>query len=156
MIYIDTRRPAWSAWVVLPRFFGTALLAAMAGGLVGNSHAAVPVSNVGPWALGFLAFFALTCLAEFIPLFRARPDPSAALHGVIRRLEGPLRLLWQTRIGLAAAGALLLVALNFLPVDLHQPWSALVGVVLLAGVVLERYGFFMACPAPRMPGGIES
>ena len=154
MIYIDTRRPAWSAGVVLSRFFGTVLVAGAGGGLVWSARQASDDTTI--WACVALGMLTGAGLLEVVPLLRAGKSSTAPLHGMTRRLLGPLRWLWNTRIGLGAAAALMLTLSAVFPNLLPEGWAMAAWIVLMGGTVLERYGFFMACPAPRMPGGVEA
>lgn len=125
MIYVDTRRRFWRATFVAPRFF------------LGGGTLALAV--IAPWA-------ALTALALKLAVETASlvgDSPSARLQ------RGPFRAV----VGLRLAGAAVAVALFT-----GDAWFGLsvlqfLGLLpLLAGEIAERYLFFRAVDAPKMPG----
>jgi len=154
MIYIDTRRPAWAPSIVFPRFAGTMLTAGLGGGLVWSAvHAPRSATT---WACGTLAALALVTWVEWHPLHRASRQEGDPLRGVIGRWRGPLRWLGWTRIGWLAVSGWMLVAASLVPGWMGPYGLAAVWAALIGGCIMERYGFFMACPSPRMPGGVEA
>ena len=118
MIYVDTRRQFWRAGQTFPRFFGTALLTALA-------LTAPPVAAV--FLLVKLAVETRTWFGGGISARLQRDTLARAV--LVRDLCG------------VAAAVLLVIA----PV-----WVA--AVPLLAGELAERYLFFRAVDAPKMPG----
>lgn len=143
MIYVDTRRVYWNFHDTMLRFYATTLggmlLAAVAGGMF--------------WAFPLLAVLVLgkawaeKCFAE-----THAGNPESAYYRTARIIaEVDARLLvhrWRTPLFLLPAGLLLWPL---------APWFAalLAAVALLGGEVMERYWFFRAVEAPKMPGGIQ-
>lgn len=148
MIYVDTHRRFWRPAFTAPRFFlGGAVLAlatvataaSLTPALGGNGayHAALP--------------FALVLLAKLAVEF-------ASLRGesVSARLQrGPFVGVLCVRLGLAAGAV---TALAVLPPAAAEPFAAdyarlaaPLGALLL-GEIAERYLFFRAVDAPKMPG----
>ncbi len=122
MIYVDTRREFWRFAQTAPRFFGTAALFALAP--VAPRAAAIALAVKLAWESRTF-FFGAT---------------SARLQ------RGPLARTVLTRDLFAFAAALVLL----LAPPLVTVWIALP--LLLAGEIAERYLFFRAVDAPKMPG----
>lgn len=132
MVYIDTRRPLWSAPRTAFRFGSTVLLGAAAGWACLDPQGALPA------ALAIL----LKLAGEAFTLSRwsrqAPESPEARSAGITWKLL-------PGTTAFRAATALLAAALFFI-----QP--VLAAACLLASECAERRLFFQACPAPRMPG----
>lgn len=150
MIYIDTRRRFWRAASTAPRFLlGGALLAL--GTLVVNSglHTdASPQPNL-PYYGKF--GFALALLAKLaVELAALRGESVSA-----RLQRGPLFGVLRVRLGLAAGAAALLAVAAPGAAEPDLAYYARLAVplaLLLAGEIAERYLFFRAVDAPKMPG----
>ncbi len=147
MIYIDTERPAWARGITFYRFFGTtALLGATAGGCILAWTGAAA-------AIGFAAAATVIrtwlFLSEQLQCARALRTPEAPGHRAaltaMTMLPGVLR--W--RVSLFAASSIFSVIAMLSPSPL---WATLALLTTTAGCVLERYTFFTASAAPRMPG----
>ncbi len=145
MVYVDTRRVFWRFAHTAPRFLGTAILLGLA--------SALPMPGA-PRTLGFaLALSTMLKLAvegrALAALAGDRDEITPALQ-TAQLLTGPLRAVNELRL-LAAAGAILLalaVALAVVP-----PAAAWIALGLsLGGELTERYLFFRAVDAPKMPG----
>jgi len=159
MVYVDTRRPFWSAPFTLGKFFGTVLVLGAAGSLV----LVVAGLSAAP-AAGFLA--ALVVAGAFIKLSVERrisdhlaeeqsPEltplnqTAILLHGVLG---------WQTRVRLVCGvlGAALAPAAVLAGPGNGVRLAAAGFALCLAAEVIERHLFFVAEVAPRMPGGGRS
>lgn len=144
MIYIDTRRELWRASQTFPRFFGSGLVLAL-----GTLVAAAPtVPNI----LALLATILLKLAVEarvLHPLDEDDDTPTAA-RKTAQMLAGPLRVAHGLRIAsaLTAAPLALLVRYGQLPAWL----SCGTLVLLLISETTERYLYFRAVVAPKMPG----
>jgi len=147
MIYVDTQRVFWRFANTAPRFFGSAVILGLGGALT------------APGAPGFLGL--LLVLATVLKLaFEARAiapihEEDDGLHPPARQtarlLTGPLRSANELRVYAALLGGILLplmLALGAAPG--WTAWPAL-GLALL-GELAERYLFFRAVDAPKMPG----
>jgi DMSO reductase anchor subunit len=144
MIYIDTRRPFWSTWLTIPRFFGTTLaLGSAAGAVVLSCFGTATEARV---AIG-LAMAARMALVVW-----------DSMHEVPKATRTMLRLLpWapeMTMLNLALALAASVVAMFAeFPIAI---WATVVVLAsTFAASLMERYSFFTTCPAPRMPGGVS-
>ncbi len=147
MIYADTHRVFWRLANTAPRFFGSAVILGLAGALTAPG---------APLALGYaiavatilkLAFEAgaLTALAD------ADDGTSPPARQTALLLTGPLRHANELRVIAALLGGILLpfmVASGTAPVV--AAWPALIFALL--GELAERYLFFRAVDAPKMPG----
>lgn len=122
MIYVDTRREFWRFAQTAPRIFGTAALFALA-----------PIS---PRATALLLTVKLA--------WEARPIFGTCVSTRLQR--GPLARAVLTRHLLAFTALILLVT----PPHRITYWVTLL--LLLAGEIAERYLFFRAVDAPKMPG----
>jgi DMSO reductase anchor subunit/NAD-dependent dihydropyrimidine dehydrogenase PreA subunit len=145
MVYIDTRRPFWSARLTLPRFFGTTMA-------LGSAAAALVMSCFGAGA-GTRVAIVMAVLA------RVALVVWESVHEVPRATRTMLRLLpWTpelTMINLALSMAASVVAM-FTAYPIASLATGIVLVSNFAASLMERYSFFTTCPAPRMPGGVSA
>jgi Fe-S-cluster-containing dehydrogenase component/DMSO reductase anchor subunit len=146
MIYADTRRAFWRFAHTAPRFFGSAIILGLASALTAAG---------GPSWLGF----ALAVATAGKLLFEARAlDPLNGDRDTITParqtallLSVPLRPVNELRAAAALVGGVLLplmLALHVAPTFVAWPALAL----SLIGELAERYLFFRAVDAPKMPG----
>jgi Fe-S-cluster-containing dehydrogenase component/DMSO reductase anchor subunit len=157
MIYVDTRRAYWSRELTFTKFFGTALLLGSAGTAALLGWTAVltgaPTPAAGA-AFAVVATLIRTALFgwEFPNLQRARRDVSHANHRPALVIWKLLRPLVIARCGLFVGSTLFgVLAIT------GAGWSAAVCATVsffftLISQVIERYCFFTAVVAPRMPG----
>lgn len=146
MIYADTRRVFWRVRNTATRFFGSAAILGLASALC------------APAAPRWLAFALLgATIAKLMLEARAleplngdrdtlTPERKTALL-----LAGPLRPTNELRAACAFLGGIalpLMIALGVAPATLAWPGLAL----CLGGELAERYLFFRAVDAPKMPG----
>jgi formate dehydrogenase iron-sulfur subunit len=148
MIYVETRREFWRFANTAPRFFGSAVVLGVASAL------ATPGT---PRWLGFLVAgaTALKLFAEaqaIDPTFLDRDLPlTPARKTALLLTRAPLRSVNEFRIGAALLGGILLplmIAAGTAPRGLAWPALALAA----SGELAERYLFFRAVVAPKMPG----
>ena len=147
MIYVDTRRVFWRFANTAPRFFGSAVILGLAGALI---------TPGAPRALGFVLAGA-TVLKLIFEAGALEPlrDMDDGCYAPARQtallLVGPLHSANTGRVTAALLGGILLPILtanSFLPAA--AGWPALV--LCLLGELTERYLFFRAVDAPKMPG----
>jgi DMSO reductase anchor subunit len=147
MIYADTQRVFWRFANTAPRFFGSAVILGLAGALTAPG---------APRALGYaLAIATMLKLAfearALAPLHEEDDGKNSPATQTARLLAGPLRDANTLRVFAAILGGILLpfmVASSSAAVI--AAWPAL-GLCLL-GELAERYLFFRAVDAPKMPG----
>lgn len=148
MIYVDTRRDFWRLGHTAPRFFGSALLLGLAGSL-----AIAPTSSSLSLGLALVTLAKLALEAAALrPLTQGdgaeRLDPA---YQSARLLTGPvLRPISELRVIAGVLGGIgLPLLLAYRP---NQPLAWLALGLCLAGEIAERYLYFRAVVAPKMPG----
>jgi len=155
MVYVDTKRPFWSAPRVIGNFYGTTLfLGFVLGGLMLSVAGETNFSRATSGA-ALVVGLGLQFWRE-LSLTRARRDSSCAIHRNARVVAE--RLTGMTRLATAAAGCGLvllgLAAFDF--ASLLPYWLAGAALLGLGGEIINRYQFFVASAATRMPGGVNS
>ncbi|SDR66117.1 DmsC/YnfH family molybdoenzyme membrane anchor subunit [Opitutus sp. GAS368] len=151
MIYADTQRAFWCFANTAPRFFGTAVILGLAGALIAPG---------APLALGYLLAAATALKLAFearalTPIQEEDDGPYPPARQTARLLVGPLRPVNELRAVAGLLGGILvplMVATGSVPP--RAAWLAL-GLTLL-GELAERYLFFRAVDAPKMPGSVRS
>ena len=174
-IYADTRRPFWDVLISGPKFFATAILLGLPVAL-SVALAATLFSHAGGLHAMMIAYGRLLCLWTlyatlaklafealiFVWLLRRQPTP---LKRTALLMTGELRKVTTLRFVCGAIGGVLLPAALLIEDRLTSSGypSAMLAVValsiivfLLAGELLERYLFFTAVVAPKMPGSPAS
>jgi len=147
MIYVDTRRPFWSASMTFGKFFGTTLLLGGAGALV-LDHADLAFAAVLIGTAVKLA--AENRVSRF--LVDEQSPHLIALNKTAMLLAGRFGFASRLRIACAVSGGILLPVFSlFASRSLTLAVAALV--LCLAGELIERHLFFVAEVAPQMPGG---
>lgn len=142
MIYIDTRRAFWSAPLVLGRFYGATLSLGALALVVAGAPAIFAGLAMG---LQFLLF-----VWEMSRHSDALQDSDSSNYLSARIVDELMPRVISVR------ALLLLVSLGCLSMLLaapHPGWAVLALASALAGAVVERYVFFTAVVAYRMPGG---
>jgi formate dehydrogenase iron-sulfur subunit len=173
MIYVFTRRECWSFMRVAPRFVLTAALLGIAAGwlsiLVSTVARPSPqlvslIQRHGPALCEVLIAVAAIKLiweaAIFHHLLTGRMTP---LRRSALLLTRELSSVTLARFALGLLGGVVMPAMlsSALPTlseaSLPQfvATTSLLFAACLAGELLERYLFFAACAAPRMPGGLR-
>jgi formate dehydrogenase iron-sulfur subunit len=146
MIYVDTRRRFWRFTYTAPRFFGTAIVLGLASAL-----AAPGAPRVLGFALAIATGLKVLFEAQALDPLNGDRDTITPERQTALLLAGPLRGANELRIAAAILGGVLvplMVALEIVPS--FAAWAALL--ICLAGECTERYLFFRAVDAPKMPG----
>jgi Fe-S-cluster-containing dehydrogenase component/DMSO reductase anchor subunit len=142
MIYVDTRRPAWSALRTFAKFFGTAIVLGL--------HALAVFSALPQWLA--IAVAAQWIFAGMETRFHlgALDDEAHPAHRSALTTERLLGGVEDARTVAMLLGALCAV----LAFTTSSRWPA-VAAFVFAGIaaIAERHVFFAASCAPRMPGG---
>ncbi|HEY8667732.1 MAG TPA: DmsC/YnfH family molybdoenzyme membrane anchor subunit [Tepidisphaeraceae bacterium] len=168
MVYHDTRRPFWRFRYTASKFFLSTLLLGLATTLLTTTAAAFanqPGARQLLEAAGRIAFvlFAsinlLKIIMALLPFRHLRDSNPTPMQRTAQLGIGPLHKPVLARILMAAVGGILLplLAAGSIPlaigtVDLLVMATAAFALTLLAEL-LERYLFFTAVVAPKMPGG---
>jgi DMSO reductase anchor subunit len=157
MIYVDTRRPFWSASRTFTQFFGTvALLGAGTGAVIcprfGGETIPALANHAVLWVLSPLVLQTTLLGCEAWRLVHSLSNPADPAHRSSMILYR--RLGWVIGLRLALWFAMVLLALPSLNRGESHAALAMAALLLLfVSQLLERYGFFTAASAPRMPGG---
>jgi Fe-S-cluster-containing dehydrogenase component/DMSO reductase anchor subunit len=173
MIYQCTRRPLWNGPATTVRFALTTLLlgqsAALFTTLVGADFATRAAADglvrslTGVLFPGLILTVAIKLLFESSLFAHLRCKQMSPLKRSALLIIGDLARWTGWRFALGVVGGILLPALWLGRADLSAPAPLLLHVVvigqfaaLLGGEVLERYLFFSAVVASRMPGGLRT
>ncbi len=174
-IYADTRRPFWDIMITGPKFFATALVLGLPVSLL-VAVAATWFSNSGDlqammiaygralcgWTVGIAAAKLALEASIFFWLLQRVPTP---LKRTALLMTGELRNVATLRFVCGAVGGLLLPGVLLMedhltsggyPAAMYAVVPLLTVIILLAGELLERYLFFTAVVAPKMPGSPAS
>ena len=158
MVYVATRRAHWSGVQVGIKFFGTTLLLGTAAVVLVHVAAVQALDSVARSLLTLIMGATLAKLAfEASGLMHTRNRRHTALKRVAILLTGELRAYTGVRYAAALLGGIVLplVARVGLSPMLIAGSCGLSLVLLMLGELLERYLFFRAAPASRMPGGLR-
>jgi DMSO reductase anchor subunit len=162
MVYVATRREQWSAAQTGFKFFGTTIVLGCAA-VFAVSVWTSPLehgSSDGPRALLWLVLWGsmIKLAFEASALLRARDRRSSALKRMALVMLGDLAAHTRARFVCGVAGGVLLplvIGLGHFEAGATRALAVALLGVLLAGELLERYLFFRAAPASRMPGGLR-
>ncbi len=158
MIYVDTHRAFWRASLTMPRFYGAVFALGAASIPVALVLGGLPSETVNQSMLRAAAGIAL-CVQlgmfawEKTVHRRALLDPQAAIHESALIAERLLKRVSLARTGCLAASVACWVAVIAVPDEALVP-SAIGLLSACAAQILERYIFFTAVVALRMPGGL--
>jgi len=162
MVYVATRRAQWSGTPTGLKFFGTALVLGAATVLTVCAFTATraePFDRVCRSLFGLVA--AVTCVKVGFDagVLRYHRDPrQSILKRIAIVMLGDLRTATKLRFGLAIAGGLIMplfLAATGWKGATAAPATMVMLVLLTLGELCERYLFFRAAPASRMPGAIR-
>jgi len=173
MIYVDTRRPFWNGPRTSAKFFLTTLvqgiplallISLVAAGMAEQLTVTQVMDEYGLWLLKGLAIAVLAKLAlEAGIFFSLQNRQHTPLKRTALLMTGDLGMVTLQRFfaGLMGGVVLPLLIINersIAPVTGFHPLfigfaTALMLVMLTVGELLERYLFFRAVAAPKMPGG---
>jgi DMSO reductase anchor subunit len=155
MIYVDTRRPFWSISLTAPKFFGTAVL-------LGSVTAALILMAMGAQPAATVALVAATAIRVALYLWdvarQINPAPrhASAVRHATRTIERHLP--WIPKVQMSLFTIFLLACAVAIVTPRSMALVAMVVMVLTAfsSMLLERFCFFVTCPAPRMPGNVTA
>jgi formate dehydrogenase iron-sulfur subunit len=150
MIYLDTQRHLWRAAQTFPRFFGAGLILGLA-----TLFATTPTLPHFIALLGAVLFKLAIEARVLRPLDSDDDTPTAALK-TAQMLTGPLRLVHNLRVTsalIACFAAFVLTLNNNAALIFFLVWT--IPAILLASELSERYLYFRAVVAPKMPGVVS-
>jgi Fe-S-cluster-containing dehydrogenase component/DMSO reductase anchor subunit len=150
MVYVDTRREFWRFSQTAGKFAGSSLWLGLASALWW-----VPADQARSWMTGLMVVAALKLTAELLTLRPARhPEWTAAKRSALLLLQ-PLKTATALRFLCGLAGSLVLPLLFLLQGGLlNLNVASAIFALTLGGELLERYLFFRAVIAWRMPGSL--
>lgn len=160
MVYVATRRQHWSAARTGLKFLGTTLsLGAALVLAVQVFTTALPALDItGRALLALVIATSVVKLASEAALLQRRKDKQRSVEKrVAHVLLNDLRRSTALRFALGFAGGILIPSVWLLAAPGSAPaglCSMFVLGALLSGETLERYQFFRAAPASRMPGAL--
>jgi DMSO reductase anchor subunit len=159
MVYVATRRAQWAGTQTGIKFFGTALSLGAAAVFAVYAFTGGSLDRVGAALLSLVLGVTLVKLAfEGSMLLKVRERRLSVMKRMALLMLGDLRVVTLCRFVLAAAGGVALPAVllrHGVASEVMQTVSATSLALLLLGELCERYLFFRAAPASRMPGGIR-
>jgi DMSO reductase anchor subunit len=151
MIYVDTQRPFWRFSQTAPRFFGTAFVLGLA--------TALCAKNTSPAIAAGLVLATLFKLAIEARPLRVLDDDDETLtperKTALLLTETSLRSVLSLRYFLALFAGILL-PITFMSMHLSTSWAWLALAGLMGAEVAERYLYFRAVVAPKMPGVLNA
>ena len=176
MIYARTRRAFWSAGMTGAKFFLTCAVLGIAGELLVGALAAAwspDVATGSVWmedCMGACRWLAAAALVKLLCECSVFAHLRRTRHGPLKRtallMTGELKPVTQGRFLLGLFGGVLLPSLmatgwSFGSISVAGAWfavlaQALVVAAVLMGELMERYLFFTAVVAPKMPGAPAS
>ena len=162
MVYVATRRAQWSGTPTVLKFFGTALVLGAATVLTVCAFTATgaePFDRVGRALFWLVSAVTVVKVGYDVGVVRNYRDPrQSILKRIAIVMLGDLRTATKLRFGLAISGGVivpLLLAATGWKGRTAAPATTMMLVLLTAGELCERYLFFRAAPASRMPGAIR-
>jgi formate dehydrogenase iron-sulfur subunit len=156
MVYVDTRRPFWAAWLTFTKFFGTTVLLGATAAAVLLGWTALKDEGMQAWAQRFAITAALIRAALFIfeqTAYRnAKADARHPWHRSARIMRELTPQILQTRMVLFIVSTVFGLATigNF--GGFAPGWATASFLSTFGSQMLERHLFFVAVNAPRMPG----
>jgi DMSO reductase anchor subunit len=154
MIYADTRRVWWALTSTVARFYGaTAILGLTA---VAAVLSPIPASEAAFRVAMTLSIAARTIFFvwETLSSVRAVADPSSPIHRSEKTIRTLLPWFGRVRVSVFVLGTLVSVMALITSAPAATVAASLALALSVLGHVLERFGFFTAVTAPRMPGGV--
>lgn len=160
MIYVATQREFWSLDRTLLKFaLTTALLgSATLGAVVAvRGQAGAELHQLSHTLTRCVLLFGVVKMSLELALFRHLLAPHLTSLGRSARLHlGPLRKVTIARFLLGVNGAIVLPLAMLKTTTPSAGFAVSILVLLTAGEFLERYLYFAAVAAPRMPGAVRT
>jgi DMSO reductase anchor subunit len=165
MVYVATKRAQWSGASTGVKFLGTTALLGAAAVFAVSQIGGIVLDTATSTLLGLIAGCSVFKLSfEASGLLQARSRPNTVFKRMAKVMLGDLKKVTLLRFAAGALGGLVLpLILAQATQGASKPLSpaafltlafAMLGLVVL-GEGAERYLFFRAAPASRMPGGLK-
>jgi len=157
MIYAATQRPGWNLLRSGGKFLLTTLLAASLAAAA--CHAQLWFVAIGVAAVKLL--YEAMCNWHSLDKYGRVSDFNSPLGQAARLVRGPLERVQAIRTALGCAAIAAMLFTSALSIGGNNDTlvlvaAVLVGLLVLAGEMVERTLFFMAMAAPKMPGGVAT
>ena len=154
MIYADTRRAWWALPSTAARFYGATI--ALGATAVAAVFSTIPASEAAFRVAMALSLAARTMffIWETLRSARAVADPSSPIHRSEKTIRTLLPWFGRVRVGVFVLGTLVSVVALIVSAPVASLAAGLALAFSLLAHLLERFGFFTAVAAPRMPGGV--
>jgi formate dehydrogenase iron-sulfur subunit len=154
MIYADTHRAWWALPATAARFYGATVV-------LGVTAVAAVLSPIAASDAAFCFVMALSIAArtmffiwETLRSGRAVADPSSSVHRSEKTIRRLLPWFGRARLGVFLLGTFVSMVALLANAPVATLAAGLTLALSLLAHVLERYVFFTAVVAPRMPGGV--
>jgi formate dehydrogenase iron-sulfur subunit len=154
MIYADTRRAWWTLPSTAARFYGATIV-------LGVTAVATVLSTIAASEAAFRVAMALSIGAramffiwESLRSARAAADAFSPIHHSEKTIRTLLPWFGRVRLSIVVLGILVSVVALSASAPVATVAAGLALALSLLGHLLERFGFFAAVTAPRMPGGV--
>jgi formate dehydrogenase iron-sulfur subunit len=154
MIYADTRRPWWALRSTAVRFYGaTVVLGVTAAAAVWSTIPASDTAFRVAMTLS-IAVRAMFFTWETLRSGRAAADLSSPIHRSEKTIRTLLPWFGRVRLGVFVLGFFVSVVALIASAPIAIIAAALAVVLSLLNHLVERFAFFTAVAASRMPGGV--
>jgi formate dehydrogenase iron-sulfur subunit len=159
MIYADTRRAFWALPQTAARFYGTVTLLGVtaAATVIGGTDSFTAADLTSAFRVSVLFAMVVRTLFfgwELWAARRALRDFSNPSHRCERKIRALLPWLTPARVALFVAATACSMAAIMGTGASSTIWSSAALAATIASQILERFSFFTAVSAPRMPGGV--
>lgn len=162
MIYIDTHRPFWAAHITVPKFFGTTLLLGSAGAavvlgwlcVITHDTAWIPAANA--FAIAATVIRSILFGWEGTRFLEALRNSKSATHRAALTIWRLLKPLALARVFLFLGSTGFGITAIFTSGEIAAICATISFLLTFSSQTIERYFFFAAVDAPRMPGGVAA
>jgi formate dehydrogenase iron-sulfur subunit len=154
MIYADTRRPWWALSSTAVRFYGATVVLGVTA--VAAVWSTIPASDAAFRVAMNLSIAARVMFFtwETLTSARAAADPSSPTHRSEKTIRTLLPWLGGVRLGMFVLGLFASVVALIASTPIATVATALAVALSVLNHLVERFGFFTAVAAPRMPGAV--
>ncbi len=154
MIYADTRRAWWALASTAVSFYGATVV-------LGATTVAAVLGSIGASDAAFRSAVVLSIAArtlffiwQILRSMRAVADSTSPIHRSEKTIHTLLPWFGRVRLGVFVLGTLVSMVALIASAPVSSLAAGLTLALSLFAHVLERFGFFTAVVAPRMPGGV--
>jgi formate dehydrogenase iron-sulfur subunit len=154
MVYVDTKRPLWSARFSFGNFFGTALLLGATFTALACAWSHAPVHTTQIFVAAALVIRTVLFAWRRLELHLALRNAQSPVYYNARVIRYLLPGTTTARTGLFIASTVFgLLAIGNIS-GLAPIWAGFAAAAMLVSEIIARYVFFAAGSSKRMPGGV--